>query len=79
MLRSRKLTGGEGLLLSREGNSYSFVNAPSAATATPLCEVGVHWVGIDPDRAKNADWSGLVTIGYEDDSVIVGELNPTLC
>ena len=71
--------GGEGLLLAREADSYGFVNAPSAATAAPLCEVGVRWVWIDPGRTENADWSGFVTIGYEDENVIVGEVNPALC
>ena len=71
--------GGEGLLLAREADSYGFVDAPSAGTAAPLCEAGVRWVWINPERTKNADWSGFVTIGYEDDNVIVGELNPALC
>ena len=71
--------GGEGLLLEREADSYGFVNAPSAAAAVPLCEAGVRWVWIDPNRTENADWSGFVTIGYQDDNVIVGELNPALC
>ncbi len=72
-------SGGEGLLLEREVASVAFINQPSAATAAPLCEVGVRWVWIDPDRTENRDWSGFVTIRYEDDSVIVGELNPALC
>ncbi len=72
-------SGGEGLLLEREADSVAFINQPSAATATPLCDVGVRWVWIDPDRTENRDWSGFVTIRYEDDSVIVGELNPALC
>jgi hypothetical protein len=71
--------GGDGLLLAREADSFAFIDQPSAATAAPLCEVGVRWVWIDPDRTENADWSGFVTIGYEDDNVIVGELNPALC
>ena len=70
---------GEGLLLEREADSYGFVNAPSAAAAAPLCEAGVRWVWIDPNRTENADWSGFVKIGYQDDNVIVGELNPALC
>ncbi len=72
-------SGGEGSLLEREAASVAFINQPSAATAAPLCEVGVRWVWIDPDRTENRDWSGFVTIRYEDDSVIVGELNPALC
>jgi hypothetical protein len=36
-------------------------------------------VWIDPNRTGNVDWSGFVKIGYEDDSVIVGELDPALC
>jgi hypothetical protein len=72
-------SGGEGLLLAREADSVAFINQPSAATATPLCDVGVRWVWIDPDRTENRDWSGFVTIRYEDDSVIVGELNSALC
>ncbi len=72
-------SGGEGLLLAREAASFAFINQPSAATAAPLCEVGVRWVWIDPDRTENRDWSGFVTIRYEDDSVIVGELNSALC
>ncbi len=72
-------SGGEELLLAREAASFAFINQPSAATAAPLCELGVRWVWIDPDRTENRDWSGFVTIGYEDDSVIVGELNSALC
>ncbi len=72
-------SGGEGLLLAREAASFAFINQPSAATAAPLCELGVRWVWIDPDRTENRDWSGFVTIRYEDDSVIVGELNSALC
>jgi len=72
-------SGGEGLLLAREAASFAFINQPSAATATPLCELGVRWVWIDPDRTETTDWSGFVTIRYEDDSVIVGELNSALC
>jgi hypothetical protein len=71
--------GDEQVLLEREVDSYGFVNAPSVATAAPLCEMGVRWVWIDPNRTENADWSGFLRISYEDDSVIVGELNPALC
>jgi hypothetical protein len=72
-------SGGEELLLAREAASFAFINQPSAATTAPLCELGVRWVWIDPDRTENRDWSGFVTIRYEDDSVIVGELNSALC
>ncbi len=72
-------SGGERLLLAREAASFAFINQPNAATAAPLCEVGVRWVWIDPDRTENRDWSGFVTIRYKDDSVIVGELNSALC
>ena len=71
--------GGEQILLEREVDSYGFINAPSVATVAPLCEAGVRWVWIDPNRTGNADWSGFLRSRYEDDSVIVGELDPALC
>ncbi len=71
--------GGEKLLLAREDASFAFIDQPSAATAAPLCELGVRWVWIDPDRTETTDWSGFVTILFEDDGVIVGELDPAFC
>jgi len=71
--------GGEELLLAREAASFAFIDQPAAATAAPMCELGVRWVWIDPGRTENTDWSGFVTILFEDDGVIVGELDPTLC
>jgi len=72
-------TGGEELLLERESASYAFIDQPSAATAAPLCEAGVRWLWIDPTRTQNVDWTGFMSVSYEDESVIIGELDPSLC
>jgi hypothetical protein len=72
-------TGGEELLLEREAASYAFIDTPSAATAAPLCDMGVRWVWIDPGRTPNVNWEGFVELVYESDEVTIGKLKPELC
>jgi hypothetical protein len=71
--------GGEDLLLERESASYAFIDQPSAASVAPLCEAGVRWVWIDPTRTQNVDWTGFMSVSFEDEGVIIGKLDPSLC
>jgi hypothetical protein len=71
--------GGAELLLEREAVSYAFINEPSDETIAPLCELGVRWVWIDPARTQNVDWAGFMSVSFEDERVIIGELDPGLC
>jgi len=39
----------------------------------------VRWVWIDPSRTQNVDWTGFMSVSFEDEGVIIGELDPGLC
>ena len=71
--------GGAELLLEREAASYAFINEPSIETIAPLCELGVRWVWIDPNRSAAVSWADFMEVVFEGDEAIIGKLNTELC
>ncbi|MDP1878048.1 MAG: hypothetical protein Q8M17_10895 [Actinomycetota bacterium] len=66
-------------MLAREEATWSFVESPSAATATPLCEAGVDALWVDPDRTSTRDWAPWAAPVITADDVIVLALDPSAC
>lgn len=66
-------------LVTRENQSWDFIDSPDAATAQPLCDAGVRWLWVDPERSHRRDWGSLATIVYSNSSVIILELNRLEC
>lgn len=58
-------------LLRREGHVWDFIETPTAATATPLCEAGVGWLWIDPSLTAVRDWEPYATTVIDESDVIV--------
>lgn len=52
------------MLLSRESQSWAFIDAPSADTWSPLCSAGVTHLWIDPRRTATKYWApwGNITV-----------------
>ncbi|MDO8307670.1 MAG: hypothetical protein Q7V58_04845 [Actinomycetota bacterium] len=66
-------------MLAREEATWAFVDAPSAATATPLCEAGVDALWVDPDRTTTRDWAPWAAPVITAEDVIVLALDPSAC
>jgi len=66
-------------LVTREGQSWDFIDSPNKLTAQPLCESNVKWLWVDPNRSQRRDWLPFATIVFENPSATILKLNPSAC
>jgi hypothetical protein len=66
-------------LLQHDEEVWGFINAPSAASVTPLCEAGVRWVWVEPSETKLRNWQPYGTTVFENGDAIILELTPAAC
>jgi hypothetical protein len=62
------------VLLDRERQSWDVIDAPTAASAAALCEAGVRWVWVDPQRTTARSWTPLAETAWTAPDVTVLEL-----
>ena len=63
----------------REEASWQFIDSPSTQSLEPLCDAGVDWLWVDPNRTSTRDWSSFAKVGFEAEDVIVLEIKPSAC
>ncbi|CAB4906210.1 MAG: hypothetical protein F2806_06530 [Actinobacteria bacterium] len=66
-------------LVSREGQSWDFIDSPNKLTVQPLCDANVKWVWVDPMRSQRRDWLPFATIVFENPSVTILKINQSTC
>jgi hypothetical protein len=65
--------------LTREKQTWAFVNTPSSETAAPLCRAGVVWLWIDPSRTTTRDWQPYATVVWQEADVILAKIDTSAC
>jgi len=66
-------------LLARESQVWDFINAPTQSTAIFLCDSDARWLWIDKDRTDNVSWEPFASSVFENEEVILAEVNPSQC
>ena len=65
--------------LTREKQTWAFVNTPTSETAAPLCRAGVVWLWIDPSRTTTRDWQPYATVVWQEAEVILAKIDSSAC
>ena len=68
-----------GELPKRENAVWDFLESPGQATSEFLCEDGVRWLWIDKDRTEQRAWEPFAAIVFENDQVVIAQVNDSLC
>ena len=63
--------GGLAELVQREDLSWDFIEAPSAGLATALCDLGVRWAWVDPERTATRDWTPWASVVWQSADVLL--------
>ncbi len=66
-------------LLVNERDSWAFLDTPSQSTVSPLCDAGVTWLWIDPQRTESRNWEPYASLIREGESVILARLRDSAC
>ena len=67
------------VLAEREEISHAFLDDPSRSTLAPLCAAGVRWAWVDAVKNERRDWSPFARVAYENDEVILLEIDEPAC
>ena len=70
---------GLGTLIDRERQSWAFVDQPAVTTAQALCDAGVTWVWVDPQRTEVRNWMPHGVIEFASADVILLRLDAARC
>ena len=63
-----------GTLLTREEQSWAFIDNPSLETWGPLCAAGVAYLWIDPARTRTTSWIGFGAVAFQAPDVVILEI-----
>jgi hypothetical protein len=63
----------------REAASWAFINEPSKESVEPLCQAGVRWIWVDPQRAASENWGPFAEKQFSRDDVVILEVNRSFC
>lgn len=63
----------------RERESWAFIDNPSRASLSPLCEAGVTWVWVDPRKTTTHDWAPFADVVRSGAEVTLLRVNPSAC
>jgi len=63
----------------REAASWAFIDNPSEVTVEPLCQAGVRWIWVDPQRAASENWRPFADERFSRDDVVILELSHSSC
>jgi len=66
-------------LVESETSSWAFIDDPSEASASALCEAGVDWLWVDPERTQVRTWVPYATTVLELADAIVLRLDASRC
>lgn len=67
------------MLVQREESSWDFIDDPSQVSAAALCEAGVEWLWVDPERTQTRTWIPHATVVLESADAIVLRLETSRC
>jgi hypothetical protein len=63
----------------READSRGFTDSPSSSNARALCEAGVDFLWVDPERAPAEDWEPFATAVFSNESAVILQMNDDVC
>ena len=66
-------------LLTREAESWAFIDSPNESTVSPLCAAGVDWLWVDPAKAKISGWEPWASVVLTEPDVTLLAVNPGTC
>ena len=69
----------QGDALVRDGDSWRFIDTPSAEHARKLCGQGVRWVWVDPAKTRTRSWDPYAAVVFERPDVIILRLSASVC
>lgn len=67
------------VILQREAQSWTFIDAPSAQSVLPLCEAGVWWLWVDPTLTQTTSWAPYAEVAHRAEDVVILRLGSSTC
>jgi hypothetical protein len=66
-------------LLRHDEEVWAFINSPTSATLSSLCQAGVRWVWVEPSETSLRNWQPYAATVFENEDVIILEVVPKAC